>query len=267
MTLVSRRPSLIFGFLSHTRHLTLLRPSPCEGLPLGPRGGLVRGPLRQTQQQLHRRPCVTCSSFVTSATLTVAFRAVMGNSSNISPEFTITECASAQSRASLTLTQSTQMDTSVPQRGADFLPRKSRTTITRYVPWSRTAGLMSFSDKVWNKLNIKGLATVRPWVSGNLDVNTDFSLLTAHWQDTTSSSNGLHVPHFHTLSFMLCVFLFYHSSSVLGPCLSEDYVMVLGLCPATHLWRVHRGRVFSTCTWPSVNLGTISLGLKSSTIY
>ena len=171
----------------------------------------------------------------------------MGNSSNASPEFTITECVSAQSRASLTLTQPMQTDTSVPQRGADFLPRKSRTTITRYVPWSRTAGLMGFSGKAWNKLNIKGLATVRTWVSGNLDVNTDFSLLTAHWQDTTTTSNGLHVPHFHTLSFMLYVFLFYHSFSVIAPCSSEDYAMVLGLCPTTHLWRVHHGRIFSNC--------------------
>ena len=199
-------------------------------------------------------PTATTSSFVrdvflfiSPGALTVAFRAVMGNSSNASPEFTITECVSAQSRATLTLTQSMQTDTSVPQRGADFLPGKYRTPITRYVPWSRMAGLMGFSDKVWNKLNIKGLATVRTWVSGNLDVNTDFSLLTAHWQDTTTTSNGLHVPHFHTLSFMLYVFLFYHSFSVLGPCLSEDYVMVLGLCPATQLWRVHRGKVFSNC--------------------
>ena len=112
---------------------------------------------------------------------------------------------------------------------------------------------MGFSDKVWNKLNIKGLATVGTWVSGNLDVNTDFSLLTAHWQDTTTPSNGLHVPHFHTLSFMLYVFLFYHSFSVLAPCSSEDYAMVLGLCPTTHLWRVHRGRVFSNCMLQSTN--------------
>ena len=37
----------------------------------------------------------------------------------------------------------------MPQRGADLVQGKFETT--RYVPWSRTASLMGYSDKEWKK--------------------------------------------------------------------------------------------------------------------
>jgi len=61
-----------------------------------------------------------------------------------------------------------------------------------------------------------------------------FALLPARRQDTTTTSNGLHVLHLPTLSFMLHVLLF---RFLLGPGLLIGRLRN-ELCPAMRLWKI-----------------------------